>query len=955
MNFPPAVRTLVVSSSAQRRRASRRSLHPLAVIGAVMLGLGAPASATAQTGSLTGTVTDAQGAAAPGATVTAESALGPPVMVTTDAGGGYMLALEPGSYTVTFTLTGFETQVRADVQIAAGEASVVDVMLPVAAIAEQIDVVGVTPLPGVGVERDRLAAAITVIDGGDLAARGAASMADALNERLGAVTLEGMTTNLFQPTLRFRGFTASPLLGLPQGIAVYQNGVRINEPFGDTVQFDLMPQFALDRVQLSAGSDPTYGLNALGGALALDLKNGFDNSGFNGEFSGGSFGRLTTTAEYGANNGPWAFYAGATHFTEEGWRVESPSEVTQAFADVGYRGGGVDAGISVTYADTLLTGNAAAPVELLDVDRSAVFTFPDQTENRLGFVQGRASVAASDVWSVQITGYYRDLDRRTLNGDEAEFGVCDDDALPAGAPEETLCFGADDDDDDDDNGHGHDDDDDDDHGHDDDDDDHGHDDDDDDHGHDDDDDDHGHDDDDDDDHGDDDDDHEGEEEATPLVDLVSGRFITSLDAAGDGAYNRTTTLAQGYGATVQATATTGAGSRGNVFVVGVSADLADVAFESSSEPGSLTADRGVTGSGLLTSLYGLGGDDLFNTKLETANSAFGVYISDTLSLSEQFHVTVSGRYNRAGIDIVDMLGTSLNGSHAFGRFNPSVGAVFEADESTSFFARYSESNRAPTAAELSCADPAEPCRVPNAFVADPPLEQAVARSFDAGVRGRWRTGAGRGEWSIAAYRTRIDDDILFVASPELIGTGYFQNAGATARSGLDVELSGGIARTAWYMSYGLVDATFESPLLLPSDEEVNDAATDEGVAVVPGDRLPGIPRHSLKAGVRQDLTDAWDLALETVVSSSRFFLGDEGNDQIPLAGYGVVNLRSSYRFDNGVELFARIENLLDARYATSGVLAELEVFLREVPDASVPRFIGPGMPRSAFGGIRVRF
>ena len=947
MNLPPADRPLVVPAAA-RRRASGNPLHRLAVIGAAVLCLGAPSAAAAQTGSLTGTVTDAQGAAAPGVTVTAQAAPGPPVTAATDAGGAYMLALDPGTYTLTFTLSGFETQVREDVQIAAGEASVVDVMLPVAAITEQVDVVGVTPLPGVGVDRDRLAAAITVVDGGDLAARGAASMADALNERLGAVTLEGTTTNLFQPTLRFRGFTASPLLGLPQGIAVYQNGVRINEPFGDTVQFDLMPQFALDRVQLSAGSDPVYGLNALGGALALGLKNGFDNSGFAGEFSGGAFGRLTATAEYGANNGPWALYAGATHFSEDGWRVASPSEVTQAFADVGYRAGRVDAGVSLTYADTSLNGNAPAPVELLEVDRSAVFTFPDTTENRLGFVQGRASVAASDVWSVQITGYYRDLDRRTLNGDEAEFGVCDDDALPAGAPEQTLCFGDDDDDDDnghddDDHGHDHDDDDDDHHADDDDDDHHA---DDDDHGHDDDDDDHGH---------DDDDDHDEEEEATPLVDLVSGRFITSLDAAGDGAYNRTTTLAQGYGATVQATATTGAGARENVFVVGVSADLADVAFESSSEPGSLTPDRGVLGSGLLTSLYGLGGDDLFNTKLETANSAFGVYISDTLSLSERVHVTVSGRYNRAGIDIVDMLGTSLNGSHAFGRFNPAVGAVFEADENTSFFARYSESNRAPTAAELSCADPAEPCRVPNAFVADPPLEQAVARSFDVGVRGRWRTAFGRGEWSIAAYRTRIDDDILFVASPELIGTGYFQNAGATARSGLDAELGGSFARTAWYMSYGLVDATFESGLLLPSDEEVNDAATDDGVAVVPGDRLPGIPRHSLKAGVRQDLTDAWDLALETVVSSSRFFLGDEGNDQIPLEGYGVVNLRSAYRFDNGVELFARIENLLDARYATSGVLAELEVFLREVPDASDPRFIGPGMPRSAFGGIRVRF
>ena len=940
MNLLPADRPLATAAARPRRRASGNTLHRLAVIGATVLGVGAAAGAAAQTGSLAGTVTDAQGAAAPGAAVAAQPALGPPIITTTDTAGGYMLDLEPGTYDVTFALSGFETQVRENVRIVAGEASVVDVMLPLAALTEQVDVVAVTPLPGTGIPRDRVAAPVSLIDGDELADRGAASMADALNERLGAVSLEGTTTNLFQPTLRFRGFTASPLLGLPQGIAVYQNGVRINEPFGDTVQFDLLPQFALDRVQLSAGSDPTYGLNALGGALALGLKNGFDNSGFRGEFSGGAFGRLSTTVEYGTGSGPWALYAGATHFREDGWRVASPSEVTQAFADIGYRDGGVDAGISFTYADTSLNGNAPAPVELLEVERSAVFTFPDTTENRLGFVQGRASVAASDVWSMQITGYYRDLDRRTLNGDEAEFGVCEDDALPAGAPGNTLCFGADDDDDDDDNG-------DDDHDRDHDDDDHDRDHDDDDHGDDDHDDDHG-----DDDH---DDDHDDEEEATPLVDLVSGRFITSLDAAGDGAYNRTGTLARGYGATLQATAATTVGTLENVFVAGVSADLADVAFESSSEPGSLTAERGVSGSGLRTSLYGLGGDDLFNTRLETANSAFGLYVSDTLSLSERAHVTLSGRFNRAGIEITDLLGTSLDGSHTFARFNPAVGAVYQADENTSFFARYSESNRAPTAAELSCADPAEPCRVPNAFVADPPLEQAVARSFDAGVRGRWGSGAGRGEWSVAAYRTRIDDDILFIASPELLGTGYFQNAGATARSGLDVELNGGAARTSWYVSYGLVDATFESSLLLPSDEEVNDAATDEGVAVAPGDRLPGIPRHSLKLGVRQNLTSAWDAALEAVVASSRFFLGDEGNDQVPLDGYGVLNLRSSYRFDNGVELFARVENLLDAWYATSGVLAELEVFLHEVPDASDPRFIGPGVPRSAFGGVRVRF
>ncbi len=889
------------------RRSSAIGAGRLLVITAVLLSVLHPRAARAQSTAIAGRVTDEQGAAVPGVLVsTLSPAPGTVFAAYSDGTGAYTLLLEPGTYTLTFTLSGFETQQRADVQVTAGDTTILDVMLPIAVFAEQVDVVGVTPLGGVGVSRDRLAAVISVIDSGDLAARGSPSMADALNERLGAIALEGTTTNLFQPTLRYRGFSASPLIGLPQGIAVYQNGVRINEPFGDTVQFDLLPQFALDRVQLSAGTDPTFGLNALGGALTLGLKNGFEHPGFSGELSAGAFGRFTATAGYGANRGPWALYAGATHFNEDGWRVASPSEVTQTFADVGYRTARVDAGVSVTYADTRLNGNAPAPIELLQADRTAVFTFPDTTENRLAFVQGRANIATSSTWSVQVTGYYRDLDRRTLNGDEAEFSVCDDDALPAGAPVQTLCFGAVDDDDDD--------------------------------------------------HGDFGAGDAGDVAAAPLVDLQSGRFITSLDAAGDAAFNRTTTRAQGYGAALQATATAAVGGRDNVLMIGASADLADVAFTSLSEIGTLTAERGVAGSGLLAGIHGLGGDDLFNTGIETANQGVGLYFSDTFSLTERAHVTVSGRYNHVGLDIADQLGTALDGTHTFARFNPSAGIVYQTGGGAAIFARYSESNRAPTAAELSCADPDEPCRIPNAFVSDPPLEQAVARSVETGIRGRWAAEFGQGEWSVSAYRTRIDDDILFIASPALIGTGYFQNAGATARAGLDIELHGRTGRTNWYASFGLVEATFESPAQLPSDEEVNDAASDEGtIAVEPGDRLPGIPRHSLKAGVGHGITDAWELAVETVVASSRIFVGDEGNDQVALDGYGVLNLRSSYRFGRGVELFARIDNLLDTRYATAGVLAELELQLSEAPDASDPRFIAPGTPRSAFAGVRVRF
>ena len=901
----------------------------IALVSTVAMSAAASANAeaaqiAAQTASLAGQITDAQGGALVGATVTAvaESTGTGPLVAVTDAAGRYQFdRLTPDTFEVGAVLSGFRAERRTGVALAPGESRTLDLELGLAPFGQNVEVVGVSPLLGGGVTRSQVPAAVASISGAELAERQTASLADALNERFGAVTLEGATTNLFQPTLRFRGFSASPVLGLPQGVAVYQNGVRINEPFGDTVQFDLIPQFAVDHVQLTPGAEPTFGLNALGGALALRLKNGFDSQGFRGEVSGGSFGRVSTTADWGGSRGPWALYVGATRFDEDGWRVASPSTVTQTVADLAYRQGRVDAGMSFTYADSDLNGNAPAPIELLEVERSAVFTFPDNTENRLAFTQGRVDVVVSSTWSLQGTAYYRDLDRQTSNGDEADFRLCDDDSLPLGAPANTLCFGVGDDDDDGDapdtletsltveatEG---------------------------------------------------DDEMGPPTEQLPLVDTRdTGRFITTDDAEGNAAFNRTTTRAQGYGGTVQATSSSALHGHPHVLTLGVSADLADVDFASDSEVGTLTLDRTVAGSSLFAGVYGRAPDDQFNTALDTANRAVGVYFSDTLSLTDRIHTTVSGRVNVAQIEIVDRLGTSLNGDHHFSRFNLGVGAVYQLTDAMSVFGRYAESNRAPTAAELSCADPDEPCRVPNAFVSDPPLTQAVARSVEGGFRGGAQvTERGRVDWSIAAYRTGITDDILFVASPTLIGAGFFQNAGDTLRVGMDAELSGQLDRVGWYASYGLIQGTFESRLELPGNAEVNAATTDAGTVVVdPGDRLPGLPRHSFKAGARVEVLAGWDVMFENVRASSRVFVGDEGNDLAPVPGYTVANVRSTYRLTDRIEVFARIENLFDSEFSTFGVLAELEVFLSEVPNADDPRFLSPGNPRSGFAGLRIRF
>ena len=870
------------------------------------------------TSTLEGQVTDQQGGALAGATVTVTAAESSPLVVITDSTGSYRLASLPaGVYTVRFALPGFQT-VEESVDLATGVVRVLGAELAISPFAQQVNVVGVAPGLGGGVDRSRIPGAVSVIGSSELAERGAASIADTLQQRLGSVTLEGATSNPVQPTLRFRGFTASPLLGLPQGIAVYQNGVRINEPFGDIVQFDLIPQFAMESIQLAAGAEPTFGLNALGGALALRLKNGFEATGFRGEVQGGSFGRFSGTGEFGVTRGPWAVYLGATRFDEAGWRTESQSDVTQAVLDLGYRRSRVDAGASFTYADSSLNGNGPAPIELLAVDRSAVFTFPDTTENRLAFGQGRVNLLLSHAWSLQANGFYRDLDRQTLNGDEAEFSVCDDAVLPLGAPTNTLCAGPGDDDRRDDTA-------------------------------------------DDDDAGPairlaGDDDAGEASVSTPLVDVVTGRFITGDDAKGDAAFNRSTTRSQGYGSLVQLTGTHRPGGRSNTVVLGASVDLADVEFRSNSEVGTLTRDRRVAGSGLFAGVFQEAPDDLFNTSLQTENRAVGVYFADTISFSDRWHVTVSGRFNDSQIAIIDRLGTSLNGDHSFSRFNPAAGVVYQTSDALSLVGRYTEANRAPTAAELSCADPQEPCRVPNAFVSDPPLEQAVARSVEAGARGRFSVHGSDQRWSFVAYRTGIRDDILFVASPELLGTGFFQNGGDTRRVGLDAELSGSSDRFAWYASYGLVEATFESSLALPSNVAVNDAASESGeISVAPGDRLPGIPRHSFKLGGRYDVTSGWSISLDGIVASSRIFVGDEGNDQVHLDGYTVVNLRSAYVLSESLELFGRVDNVFDVDYGTFGVLAEVELMLEEAPDADDPRFVSPGSPRSAFVGARVMF
>lgn len=130
---------------------------------------------------------------------------------------------------------------------------------------------------------------------------------DALATQFSGISLTDQQGSPFQPDFDYRGFSASPISGVAEGIAVYQDGVRLNESFGDNLNWDLIPLFALAGATLQS-SNPAFGLNALGGALSLNMKDGFAFDGTQAAISGGSFGNATGSAEFGMQNGPWAFY-----------------------------------------------------------------------------------------------------------------------------------------------------------------------------------------------------------------------------------------------------------------------------------------------------------------------------------------------------------------------------------------------------------------------------------------------------------------------------------------------------------------------------------------------------------------------------------------------------------------------------------------------------------------------
>src|SRR5262249_33648196 len=200
----------------------------------------------------------------------------------------------------------------------------------------QVEVVGTSPLIGVGIDRNTVPAQTHVLDSSDLRREGPANLLNSLNQQVSGVTSDSASGNPFQPTLLYHGFAASGLQGTPQGLAVYINGVRFNQPFGDTVDWDLIPDIAIDRINLE-GSNPVLRLNALGGSVNVQMKNGFTWQGAEASASGGSFGQIQGEFQYGKQAGNVSTYVAGNVLHQNGRRDLQSTDLQNIFGDVGWR------------------------------------------------------------------------------------------------------------------------------------------------------------------------------------------------------------------------------------------------------------------------------------------------------------------------------------------------------------------------------------------------------------------------------------------------------------------------------------------------------------------------------------------------------------------------------------------------------------------------------------------
>lgn len=792
--------------------------------------------------------------------------------------------------------------------------------------------VRVAPLAGGSIAIDKIPRGVSTMNSSDIQRDGSVIPQEFLNSRIPSVMVDDLQGNQFQTGIQYRGFEASPVNGLPQGLAVYQNGVRINESFGDTVNWDFIPTNAIDGITVM-GSNPVFGLNAIGGAISVLMKDGFSYHGAEIDARAGSFGRRQVGAQAGAQSGNIAIYGAFEGINDDGFRDFSDTETRRGYADLGFKGTGSEFHLNYTAATGIVGVTAAVPEELLAFGgQTRTFTSPQITDNDMQMFSANGIVEISPTLALSGVAYHRHFRQSHIDGNISEFDECED------APANTfsaLCT----------------------------------------------------------------------EDGAPLFQAggagLTEQQVEDLEDLGHGALgsiDKTGQDANSYGFALQAADKAKLFGLNNHFVMGSSYDHGRVQYRASSELGYFLPKYVVQGTGItLTGRDNLDPDpdeaeelnasEVTPRSLTTLNDYVGIYAANTLDLTDRLALTLGGRWNYARIEIQNTGEESLdklNGINEFYRFNPSAGLTYKLFPGLSAYGGYSEANRAPTASEIACSDPENPCIIESALASDPPLKQVVSKTWEAGLRGElasWN-GAEHLDWSFGLFRATNENDIIQIADSQQ-GRGYFANAGETLRQGIEASATYRAQRWMAYTSYSYVDATFQTQNIIASEnnpkvttecEDFFPAAEDDAMCVEirPGNRMPGVPRHRIKAGFEYLVTPKWAFGADLIRVSNQVFYGDEGNNDAPLPGYTRVNVHSSYNVTDHVQVYGLIENLFDEQYGIYGTYFNTKLAQEAGPgkngtggpdpslnglkyDPDNARTITPAIPFAAYGGVRVKF
>ena len=771
-----------------------------------------------------------------------------------------------------------------------------------AAVALPEIVVQTTPVPNaVGISANKVPGLVQTVPSRDFTERKSPSVTEAITSHVAAAVAINVDGSDLSPDLFYRGFDVSRISGSTNGLAVYANGVRINEAFGDGVNLDLIPPIAIERADVYT-NNPIFGLNALGGAINFTFKNGFNFHGGDATVLGGSYGRVNGFFEYGKQVDNYSFYVAADGYRDGGYRPFGAQNAERAYADFGYRSLDSEIHVIGSYGRSLLGVQGTTPQVLVNQQYNSVFTTPQTTNNQAGLAQltGRFDIAKN--WSISSNFYVRQFDQFHVDGNDADVEQCDanaraacldDDDAPRGTSSRNLEF------------------------------------------------------------------IQAAGKLVPFDPNIAGYGTTARTATHTttfGTQQQITNTDKLFGhdnyfvlgASVD-TSDTHFSSNTQLGALNSQFQNIESGFPGA---GAILTTRGnigfapvYVGSG--ATYYGVFALDTFNITKKLAITGGARLNIANITLQD-----FSG------------MSPDLNSANNYNRINPVVGLTYEFDPALTVYGGYSEANRAPTPLENECSNPVLPCVLETALVSDPPLKQVVSHTVEAGIRGIYLPPPALGgslTYKAGYYRTNNTDDIIALPSA-ISGQGVFTNVAGTLRTGAEIGFTYDKGPWSLYANYALVDASYQFTGTLSSPNNL--FANNQGnIFVHAGDRIPGIPSNLGKVGFEYAFTDRFKVGMDTIVVGSQYFVGDDSNQNPKLPAYYRIDIRASYQATEHVQVFALCNNVTNNHYATygtffdpttsgGGVNGTLAANNNANPNVNA---VTVAQPISVYGGIKVTF